>query len=271
MKLKFWGVRGSIPTPEASAMTYGGNTPCIEIRYGNLPPLILDAGSGARRLGQSLMRAANSHPAEAYVLFSHFHWDHIQGLPFFAPLYEQDSVVKFYSSEEPSVLKAILQNQMQRPYFPVDLPAPASAYEYCRIDAEGMPWGDVWVKPFPLCHPGRATGYRIQSPDGCIVYASDHEHGDESYDAVVRDFARGADILIYDAQYTPAEYPAHRGWGHSTWLAGVQIAEEAGVRQLALFHHDPGHDDPMLDEIVARASERFANTMAAREGSEFRI
>jgi phosphoribosyl 1,2-cyclic phosphodiesterase len=252
-------------------MTYGGNTPCLEIRYGNLAPLIVDAGSGARRLGQNLVAAANGHPSEAHLLFSHFHWDHIQGLPFFAPLYGETSFVTFYSSEEASDLETILQNQMRRPYFPVDLPASGARYQYCKIDAEGMPWGDVSIKPFPLRHPGGATGFRIQSRTGCIVYASDHEHGDESYDAIVRKHAAGADIFIYDAQYTPEEYPAHRGWGHSTWLAGAQIAQEAGVGQLLLFHHDPAHDDRVLDEIVARAAERFENTAGAREGSVFSI
>jgi ribonuclease BN (tRNA processing enzyme) len=156
---------------------------------------------------------------------------------------------------------------MRSPYFPVDLSALRGRYECCRIESEGMPWGDLCIKPFPLRHPGGATGYRIQSPTACIVYASDHEHGDEVYDATLRKYAAGADILIYDAQYTPEEYTKRQGWGHSTWLAGARIAREAGVRQLLLFHHDPGHDDVALDEIVRRAGAEFENTTGAREGS----
>ncbi len=248
-------------------MTYGGNTPCLEVRYGNLAPLILDAGSGARRLGMALSARANGHGAEAHILFSHFHWDHIQGLPFFEPLYQQHSRVKFYSAQEPSALKAILREQMRGPYFPIDFPSLEDRYRYCKIDPEGMPWGELSVRPFELRHPGGATGYRIQSPTGCIVYASDHEHGDESSDAILRRYAAGADVLIYDAQYTPDEYRAHSGWGHSTWLAGTQIAQEAGVKQLILFHHDPGHDDRALEEMLNHACDRFPNTVLAREGA----
>jgi phosphoribosyl 1,2-cyclic phosphodiesterase len=264
-------VRGSIPTPEAAAMTYGGNTPCVEIQYGNQAPLILDAGSGVRRLGIDRAVQANGHSTEAHVLFSHFHWDHIQGLPFFAPLYDPNCSVTFYSTHQTAHLKSVLKNQMKPPYFPVDFAALEERLRYCRIDPGGITWREVCIKPFPLRHPGGCTGYRIQSPASCIVYASDHEHGDESYDAILREHSANADLLIYDAQYTPEEYKNRQGWGHSTWHAGARIAREAGVRQLLLFHHDPTHDDPALDKIVNDARFDFENTIAAREGAVFNL
>jgi phosphoribosyl 1,2-cyclic phosphodiesterase len=271
LQVKFWGVRGSIPTPEIGAMTYGGNTACLEVRYGNQAPLILDTGSGARRLGMQLCREAKDAPIEAHVLFTHFHWDHIHGLPFFGPLYKPDNVIKFYSSRKPGELRSILENQMRAPYFPVNMPVVPCHYECSQIGPDGMSWGDLCIRPFPLCHPGGATGYRIQSSSGCIVYASDHEHGDQASDATLTRFAAGADILIYDAQYTPEEYLNKRGWGHSTFQAGIRIAKEAGVRQLVLFHHDPGHEDEAMDQIVERASEAFENTKGAREGVVYSV
>ena len=252
-------------------MSYGGNTPCLEVQYGDLSPLILDGGSGLRRLGLDRAAKANGHGIDVHLLFSHFHWDHIQGLPFFAPLYQPNNSITFYSSKDPLDLKSILQRQMQPPYFPVDLSSIDERYRYCQIDSAGMPWGDLCIKPFPLRHPGGCTGYRIESPTSCVVYASDHEHGDATYDAILEEHAAGADILIYDAQYTPEEYANRQGWGHSTWLAGARVARAAGVRQLLLFHHDPVHDDRMLDEMVKRAGTEFEHTAAAREGAVFLV
>jgi phosphoribosyl 1,2-cyclic phosphodiesterase len=267
LRVNVWGVRGSIPTPDAGSMSYGGNTPCLEIQYGDLAPLILDAGSGLRRLGLDRAEKANGHGTDVHVLFSHFHWDHIQGLPFFGPLYQQNSSITFYSSREPADLQGILRHQMQPPYFPVKLSSIDKRYQYCKIGSEGMPWGDLHITPFPLRHPDGCTGYRIESPTSCVVYASDHEHGDARYDAILEKHAAGADMLIYDAQYTPEEYSTRGGWGHSTWLAGTRVAREAGVRRLLLFHHDPGHDDQTLDEMVKRAGAEFENTSGAREGT----
>ena len=250
-------------------MSYGGNTPCLEVQYGEMPPLILDAGSGLRRLGIERSLKANGHSTDVHVLFSHFHWDHIQGLPFFTPLYEENTSITFYSSREPRDLQNILQRQMQPPYFPVNLSSIDQRYRYCKIGSEGLPWGDVHIVPFPLRHPDGCTGYRIESPTASIVYASDHEHGDATHDAILRKHAAGADILVYDAQYTPEEYRSRTGWGHSTWLAAAHAAQDAGVRRLLLFHHDPNHDDQMLDEIVQRAGAEFEHTAAAREGAVF--
>jgi phosphoribosyl 1,2-cyclic phosphodiesterase len=256
LDLTFWGVRGSIPTPVAVNLGFGGNTACISIRFPGHPPLIFDAGSGIRALGMTL------HEEPAVNLFlTHFHWDHIQGIPFFAPLYDPKVSTTIHSSADPADLQSILAAQMLPPYYPVPMPK----LEYRQNQAAGTRIGDLVIRPFPLHHPNGATGYRIESPDASIVYASDHEHGDAGADAILLQHANRADILIYDAQYTPAEYEHRRGWGHSTWREGAKLARDARVKQLILFHHDPQRTDRQLDAIVREARTHFENTIAAKE------
>jgi phosphoribosyl 1,2-cyclic phosphodiesterase len=257
LDLTFWGVRGSIPTPTPENLGHGGNTACLTIRCANHPRLIFDAGSGIRALGNTLAREP------LHIFLTHFHWDHIQGLPAFAPLFDPASDLTIHSSADPADLQRILAAQMLPPYFPVTMP---STLSYRQNQTSGTRIGDVLIRPFPLHHPNGATGYRIESPDASIVYASDHEHGHEETDAVLRRYAHNSDILIYDAQYTPEEYESHRGWGHSTWLEGVKLAREAKVGQLILFHHDPLRTDAQLEAIVRKAQAEFSNTIAAREG-----
>ena len=266
LTLTLWGVRGSIPTPQSENLGHGGNTACLEVSYDGHPALILDAGSGARRLGAKLKKQCGERTLDVSVLFTHFHWDHIQGIPFFAPLYDLRTRLTFYSSCEPSRLREIVEGQMRAPYFPVNMPAVQASCSYSKVEVDGIQWGDLIIRPFPLRHPDGATGYRVEGPHSTIVYASDHEHGEPRFDNTLRKFASGADIFIYDAQYTPAEYEHKRGWGHSTWEAGVEIALDSGVKQLILFHHDPDHDDRTIEHILAQACARFENTVAAREG-----
>jgi phosphoribosyl 1,2-cyclic phosphodiesterase len=253
IELTFWGVRGTIPTPVAENLGYGGNTACIAIRCADQPLLIFDAGTGIRALCNILSEA---EPLNLFL--THFHWDHIQGIPSFAPI--QNATI--HSSAAPADLERILAAQMQPPYYPVPMPANP---DYQQIHKTRR-IGDLEVRPFPLHHPNGATGYRIESSNAAIVYASDHEHGDAWTDGVVRDYSRDADILIYDAQYTPEQYERRRGWGHSTWREAVKLAQDAHVRQLILFHHDPQRTDAELDAIAREAEHEFPNTIAAREG-----
>ena len=262
LTLRFWGVRGSIPTPHAGNLGFGGNTPCLEVRSGDGSLLVFDAGTGARRLGLSLMKA---EPGRLPFFFTHFHWDHIQGLPFFAPLYGGGWEVDYCSALPAAAMAQLLSTQMARPCFPAADAVKARLHHHA-LSPEGVHAGDLLVRPFPLHHPGGATGYRVEAPDACLVYACDHEHGDPASDQALRRAAQGADVLIYDSMYTPEEYEQKRGWGHSTWLEATRVARDAGVKKLLLFHHDPERGDSALEHLLEAARREFRETDAAREG-----
>ena len=267
MRLKFWGVRGSTPTPQIDNLGYGGNTPCVEVRLPGGEVFIFDAGTGARNLGMALLDEHRDRNIRISMFLTHFHWDHIQGIPFFEPLYKPNNSLQFISHCSTGPLKEILGGQMAKPYFPVNFEAATRHQEFLQLD--GVVWreGDFRVHPFPLTHPQGASGYRLEANGAVAVYATDHEHGVARVDNGLRDMAQGADVLIYDAQYTPAEYEKHRGWGHSTWKEAVAVAKDAGVKQLILFHHDPSHTDETMSGIADEARRFFENTVAAREGS----
>lgn len=268
--LKFWGVRGSIPTPGPENIGFGGNTACIEIRS-QADTLIVDAGTGVRSLGLCMGdRQRNAH-LKLHFLLTHFHWDHVQGLPFFAPLYEAGNEVAFYSGCRAEELRGILEGQMASPYFPVPFEFLPAKRDFVEMNRSGQPAASAIVHPFPLHHPQQATGFRIELNGSVITHASDFEHGNAKLDCILQEYARGADVLICDAQYTPEEYERHKGWGHSTWLEAARIANQCDVGRLILFHHDPSHDDDCLKRIEAEARLRFPNTDVAREGWELAL
>ncbi len=267
MRVRFWGVRGSTPTPQAENLKFGGNTSCVEITTPTGESLIFDAGSGIRALGQKLVQEANGSPIDTNIFLTHFHWDHIQGLPFFAPIYGEKNSIAFHSGRTGRDLQEALEGQMAQPYHPIDLAQVAAHRSFCEMDAGAdLEIGGALVRPFALNHPQGASGYRIQCGDSVVVYATDYEPGVPELDAVLLAHAQNADILICDAQYTPAEYDCHRGWGHGTWLQTTALAREAGAKQLVLFHHDPTHDDHIMARIQTEARTEFANTAAAWEG-----
>jgi len=245
-------------------MEYGGNTSCVEVRRPGAAPLVFDTGTGVRALGQNL-----DEPA-VHIFYSHLHWDHIQGLPFFRPLYDRGSTITFCAAMPAAALEAALRHQMSSPYFPVTLPEVGGVCRFNQATEDGVEAAGVRVVPFPLKHPSGSTGYRIEAPDAVVVFITDHEHGDREIDARVARHCREADLLICDAQYLPSEYAARRGWGHSTWEHAVRLASEAGVKQLALFHHDPDRKDAEVAQIASEARERFEPSIAAREGLQIR-
>ena len=265
LHVRFWGVRGSIPTPGAEQVEIGGNTPCIEVAVDNQRPVVLDAGTGLRPLGLDLVRRNGRRGGEAFVLLSHLHWDHIQGIPFFAPMYEPDWAIAFHAVLPEDELSRVVRTQTSQPYFSAEsaIRAKLSCEQICL---DGMEAGGMTIRPFPLNHPGGTVGFRIEANGHSIVYASDHEHGDASIDQGLRDEARRADLLIWDSQYTPDDYDSHKGWGHTTWLEGTRVAADAGVKQLILFHHDPQRSDEEVKRIEEDARREFENTLAAREG-----
>lgn len=269
MRIKFWGVRGSTPTPQADNLRYGGNTSCVEVRL-NDELYVFDCGTGFRALGQQLRREFDSRPVCAHIFVSHFHWDHIQGIPFFGPLYDApENRFLFHSSNRKRTLKRVMEEQMASPYFPVNTSEMKAARDFYEIEEGRVTLGTVTVEAKWLNHPQGCMGFRLETPAGSVVYATDNEPGDAVFDKSVRKLAEGADVLIYDAQYLPEEYEARkRGWGHSHWREAVNLVMESGAGELVLFHHDPDHDDRCIDKVVAEARNYYPRVRAAAEGME---
>lgn len=273
MRIKFWGVRGSTPTPQAENMRYGGNTSCVEVRLGDRI-YIFDCGTGFRVLGQQLEHEAKGRAIHAHVFVSHFHWDHIQGLPFFRPLYQgPDNRFDFHCSSRTRGLQQVLSEQMASPYFPVGLQEMKAQQKFHEIQSGRIAIEDgVHLQTAWLNHPQGSMGFRLETKDGIFVYATDNEPGDPDFDKAVRKLAEGADVLVYDAQYLPEEYEARRrGWGHSHWREAVNVVMESGAKELVLFHHDPDHTDAVIDKVLLDARNHYPKVRAASEGMEIRL
>jgi len=273
MIVKFWGVRGSIPTPERRNSRYGGNTACIEVRLANGTIIILDCGSGLRSLGKSLLREFATRPVHAYVFLTHFHWDHIQGIPFFLPLYKKGNSISFHSVlADGQRLREAVDAQMVTPYFPADPSLMAAFRHFYELGARPINLNGGLITSAPMNHPQGCVGYRIEADGAAFVLATDTEPGSLAHDQAIRELARDADALVYDAQYTPEQLQGEkRGWGHSSWLEGVRVARDCGAKRLVLFHHDPDNDDDFVDGLVERAREQFPDVSAASEGWELEL
>lgn len=270
MKMRFWGVRGSTPTPSMEHYRYGGNTSCVEIRTPKGEILVFDCGTGLRLLGKQLLAEFGHKSIQAYIFLTHYHWDHIQGIPFFEPLYNPENYFFFHSfpSHARSVQEA-LEDQMSDPYFPVNMSMMEAHRHFYSLEKDSLSFQDSSLKTMPLNHPQGCLGYRLECGGRVLAYATDNEPGSLEHDRNVRKLAEGADVLIYDAQYTPYEYANFKkGWGHSTWREAVTIAQQSQVKQLVLFHHDPDHNDGFVDSILGEARRFFPNTVAAWEGME---
>lgn len=280
----FWGTRGSIPTPGAHTARYGGNTPCVAVTGagGGGQLVILDAGTGIRALGNRLVDRQNG-AINAEILLSHAHWDHIQGLPHFKPFFSPGNAVRIWGARQGSTsLEAILRRQMDPAVFPVPLDALSARLTVQHVEPGEFTIGEFRVRAMKLRHPGTTLGYRLAPVAGgpATAYVTDNELGDgPDYGTAAtwhRDFVtflEGVELLIHDAMYTPRELETHRGWGHSTFEEAVAVAADAGVHRLALFHHEPEHDDEALDRLLAEARGaarrrgRPAEVVAAQEGT----
>jgi len=266
MSVRFWGVRGSIACPGPETTIFGGNTACVEIHCGD-DRIILDAGTGLRELGDTFDAGAH---IDADILLSHTHFDHIGGLPFFAPAYVGGSKLRIWAGHlrpEDGGLENLLSSMMAAPLFPIPMGVMASDKTFNDFHA-GESFDlhcGAHVRTCPLNHPNGATGYRVEYGGGAVCYVTDTEHVDGTNDENILGLIEGADVFIYDATYTDAEYPSHVGWGHSTWQVGAKLAEMAGVKTYVPFHHDPSHDDEIMAAIEAEAKARFAGTVVARE------
>jgi phosphoribosyl 1,2-cyclic phosphodiesterase len=272
--VQFWGVRGSIPSPGLHTVRYGGNTPCVEMQVGG-KRLIFDGGTGLHVLGQSLLRQM---PIEAHIFFTHSHWDHVQGFPFFTPGFVRGNDFHIYGAIAPdgSTVEQRLNDQMLHPNFPVPLQIMQANLDFYNVKAgEPIEINDIIVETAPLNHPGEAVGYRVNWRDGAAVYITDTEHFLDRLDENVMCLSRNADILIYDCTYTDDEYHSPKspkiGWGHSTWQEAVKIAKAANVKTLVIFHHDPAHDDEFLDRIAEEAAVQFPGAIMAQEGMVLQV
>lgn len=267
--VRFWGVRGSIACPGPETVRYGGNTSCIEMLIGG-HRLIFDGGTGLRELGLSLLREM---PLEANLFFTHSHWDHIQGFPFFVPAFVPGNRFYIYGAIAPngSTIEQRLNDQMLHPNFPVPLQIMGADLKFCDIEiGETVRVGDIQIENALLNHPGEAVGYRVSWNGRVAAYVTDTEHFPDRLDENVLWLARDADIMIYDATYTDEEYHNERsskvGWGHSTWQEAVKVAKAANVKNLVIFHHDPIHSDDFMDKVGRDTALVFPNSIVAKEG-----
>ena len=273
IKVKFWGTRGSIPAPGLGTLKYGGNTACVEVRCGE-ELIIIDAGSGIVGLGTELLK---DMPVKASILFSHLHWDHIQGIPFFPPAYVSGNEFKLYGSRDwDTKLEYALRRQMQSPSCPASLEGFAAKIEYRDVIENGAVFkvgseDQITVRSVKLDHPNISFAFRIEYSGKNLVYASDTNNVPKPDERLV-ELARGTDLLIHDAQYTNEEYYGSKNgisreiFGHSTPEAAAKVAVAAGVKKLVLFHHDYLHDDVKIEQMLQSATAIFPNTIAAREG-----
>jgi phosphoribosyl 1,2-cyclic phosphodiesterase len=267
MRIRFWGVRGSIPCPGPDTVRYGGNTPCVEVRCGN-HVLIFDAGTGIRGLGQTLIDA--NMAADTDIFFSHCHLDHVIGLPFYAPLFKAGNRVHLWAGhlEDQEGVEDAVRKVMSFPLFPIEVETFRAHLEFhdFRAGDKLAPRSGVAVRTMPLSHPGGATGYRVEYDGHSVAYITDIELGGGPFDEGAMVLAKDAGALIIDSTYTDKEMPSHLGWGHSSWQQVVRFANEANVGKLCLFHHDPDHDDAFMDAMGAAADESRPGTLVAREG-----
>ena len=289
MKVTFWGTRGSISKPGPTTLRYGGNTSCVEMRSSSGALVVVDCGTGAHGLGEHLLATAGGAPVDGHLLISHTHWDHIQGIPFFSPLFRAGNTWNIYGPRGlRNSIRETLAGQMQYAYFPVTPEQMGASVHYHDLVEGQFDIGDIKISTQYLNHPALSLGFRLEVDGVVVVYSSDHEPhhaqladggdlGSSSADAHHAAFFEGADLLIHDAQYLAGEYPSRQGWGHSTVEYVVDAARRSGVAQLALYHHDPGRHDDAIDAIVDDARTRSAaagfagEIFAAAEGLQIEL
>lgn len=280
MIVKFYGTRGSVPVCGADFQVFGGNTTCIQIRDKVTKNIsILDAGTGIRELGKDLIKSGHKQD-EIFIAFTHFHWDHIQGFPFFEPAFNPKQKINLLAlgwGQRISCLKDIFKTQMQKEFFPVQFEKMGAKFNFMLHKETLKVFSTQTKKPKPVVvktnkhnHPGSAYGYRIELEGKVIAFCTDVEHG-KSIDKNVVKFAEGADLLIHDAQFTDEELKEKRGWGHSSYSQAIEVAERASVKLLALTHHDPDHDDAFLKKMEKQCQKRFKNCFLAREKMEIEL
>lgn len=269
-QLEFWGVRGSIACPSPRHVVYGGNTSCLELIAGE-QRVILDAGTGLRSLGNAFLKAGAK---KARLLLTHTHWDHINGWPFFKPGFVPANTFEIMAGHLPGEgLREVFEGQMAQPMFPVPLTTMQANLTFQSFNAgEVLSLGDgVVVKTAPLNHPNGATGYRVEYGGKALCYVTDTEHIPGKPDERVLALIEGADLVVYDSTYTDDEFTKHIGWGHSTWQEAIRLCRMANVKQLAIFHHDPDHEDEFMAQVEVDARQIWSGALVARERMQLKI
>jgi len=279
MKIKFWGARGSIPVNGKKYLKYGGSTTCLELRSRKNELIVVDAGSGIRALGKELIK---NHHNEFNMLFTHSHWDHVMGFPFFAPIYSKKTRIRVrgcsFSSDS---VREIIAKTMQPPGFPVKFEEISARFEFDSVCETGFEIGDIKINPVELSHPNRGLGYKFVEGGRSFVFLTDNElgfihpdgHSPQEYAA----FCRGADLLVHDADYSDGEYPRRKTWGHSTYRQALNLALASGVSALGLFHHNQDRSDAEVDAAVSacsallRARGSKMKCFAVKEGETVRL
>lgn len=267
MRIRFWGVRGSIACPGPETIRYGGNTPCIEVHCGS-HVLIFDAGTGLRALGNTLVKTAKVK--DINIFLTHCHLDHVTGLPFFAPFFSDDYKVTLWAGNllPQANIEQVMRKLMSSPLFPVEVEIFKAHIDYHDFISGDVlrPHDGVTLHTATLDHPDGASGYRLEFGGKVFALISDTSGFPGKRDRELVSLARDADLIVYDATFTEEEIASRESWGHSTWVRGIRLAEQAGAKQLCLFHHDPSHDDDFMDALAADANDARPGTITAREG-----
>jgi len=270
--VKFWGVRGSIACPTADHIRYGGNTTCIAMHVGDRC-LVFDAGTGIRDLGREYLKGGSG---DISLLLTHTHWDHINGFPFFTPAYSDKYNLTIWAGHLKDAghsIREILSSQMNNPMFPVPLEAMRANLTFNDFSAGETidVGGGMTIRTAALNHPNGATGYRVDHEGKSACLITDTEHVPGEMDQNILNLIEGADLVIYDSTYTEDEFPSKVGWGHSTWNEGMKLCQAAGVKRMAIFHHDPEHNDAFMDKLEDEAVKAWSGNFVAREGMDVRL
>jgi len=267
MKVDFWGVRGTVPVSGKDKIKYGGHTICTSLSISEGEVIVVDAGTGIKKLGDRLIKEKGKGRINIHLFLTHFHLDHIMGIPFFAPLYSQNVILTIYTSSSPQESREYLRKIMKGRFFPADFEKTPSQKFFKKMPGDNLKIGQLLISVCPLHHPQGSVAYRLQEGERSVVLATDTEHPEFGVDQRLSSFVNQADILVYDAMFTPEEYISGRkGWGHSTWLAGTEIARAAEVGSLYLSHFNPDHSDKTIDGFISLAKNKFPRTFGAREG-----
>jgi phosphoribosyl 1,2-cyclic phosphodiesterase len=267
MEITFWGVRGSAPCFSRDKVHFGTNTSCLEVRENGGERLLFDSGTGLVALGDRLEKSGFPNCEVIHLFFSHFHWDHIQGLPFFKPVYRKGTRLIIYGRQG---VESVLTSQLVPPFCPIPMEAVGAELEFVAIQSP-VTLGPFVVTPFPLHHPQGSLGYRVETETKKAVYATDTEPDGGEMDILLRERCRGADVLVMDSNNSLEEAARRRGWGHSTWRDCVHVARDAGVKTLVLNHHDAFQSDESVHAKEAAARVEFPSSLCAYEGLTLKV